>query len=453
MWGVELAVIAAMIAINSVFAGYEIALASVSLNRLRALAAQDVAGARTAVRMKEGIEASLAAIQLGITLVGAIAAATGGAGAEEQIAPRLHALGVSPGTAEFLSLAAVVLPITVVSILFGELIPKVVALRDPEALCLRLSPAMRWFASAVRPAVWLLEHAVMALLYLGSGRRPRGDDAERSAIAELRSSATVARGLRLIGRREERIILAATTLTSRPVREIMLPAQHIGMLYADDSLMEALVHAHLDMHTRFPVTERRGDPQAIVGYVNFKDIIVETRMAPGQTTLRGILRPIPSLREAQTIASCLETLMRENSHIALVRDAAGTVCGMITLEDIIEELVGEIEDEYDRLPARVVASGPGWVVGGGITLARLKEATGIDLTGGEAARSGHRLTEWVSEQLGREVQGGETVLHEGLRLVVRKVRRQKVQEAYLSSVVPSIAPAANSARPARANRA
>jgi putative hemolysin len=441
MWELELAVIAAMIAINSAFAGYEIALASVSLGRLRALAEQGRPGAQAAVAMKQGIERSLAAIQLGITLVGAIAAATGGAGAQEDVAPWFAALGMSPAASEVAAVAAVVVPITLVSIVFGELVPKVFALRHKEWLCLQLSPSMRWFTFSAGPVVWGLERSVAALVDCilnrwqpGAGA---GDPREDAAVAELRGSAALARARRLIGRREERIILAAAELRSRTVREIMLPAEHIAMLHADDSLAAALMQAHMDMHTRFPATERRGDPQAIVGYVCFKDIVVQTRLDTGQTSLRGILRPIPSLLESAPIASCLETLMRERSHIALVRDARGEVRGLLALEDIIEELVGEIEDEYDRLPTHCIPSGPGWLVGGGITLGRLREATGIDLSGAAPAEGTRRLSDWVCAQLGDKVCGGETLDSAGLRLMVRKVRRQNVQEAYVAARRPA----------------
>jgi putative hemolysin len=204
------------------------------------------------------------------------------------------------------------------------------------------------------------------------------------------------------------------------------------MLRADDSPADALAVAYLDMHTRFPVTERAGDPQSIIGYVTFKDIVAHLHLRPDEPSLRGIVRPIPSLHADSPIAAGLERLIRERTHIALIRDAVERVLGMITLEDILEELVGEIEDEYDRLPGHAVRSGAAWVVGGGVSLAQLQELTGIDLTP-DLPRAGVRhLSGWVIGQLGRSPRGGDVIERAGLRILVRKVRRQQVFEAHIS---------------------
>ena len=154
MWTIELVVMACMIALNGVFAAYEIALASIGLARLDTLVQERRRGAAAAMRMKQGIEGSLAVVQLGITLVGAIAAATGGAGAEESIEPAMLEFGFSAAMARFLAVAVIVLPLTVVTIIFGELVPKVFALGNREWVCLRLSPLMEWFSWCVWPAVW-----------------------------------------------------------------------------------------------------------------------------------------------------------------------------------------------------------------------------------------------------------------------------------------------------------
>jgi putative hemolysin len=441
MWSLEWTVIGVMILFNSVFAAYEIALAAVSAYRLETLVREKRAGAKAALYMKENMEASLATVQLGITLVGASAAATGGAGAEEVIAPVFEQLGLSPGMSEFLAIATVVLPLSVVTIVIGELIPKLFALRNKEWVCLQLSPVMRWFAISVWPAVWLFESLVTFVMSWGESRwQPRLDriaKSETRELQELRAIAALARTSRLISGRAERVIVEAARLSGRPVREIMLPSEHIATLHLDGSMAESLVTAHLDMHTRFPVCEQPGDPQSIVGYVNFKDIVAQLRLSPGEPTLRGILRPIPNLSDSVPISAALERLIREHTHIALVRDDHHRVIGMITLEDIIEELMGEIEDEFDRLPAHSAATGTGWVVGGGISLSRLKELTGIDLSSDPPTTQARNLSEWMTAHLGRPVCGGDVIERNSVRILVRKIRRKKVLEAMITTSPPT----------------
>jgi putative hemolysin len=427
---------ATMVLINSVFAAFEIGLASISLARLQVLVRDNRRGAHAALRMKQNMEGSLAVVQLGVALVGAIAAATGGVGAEETIAPALRQAGVSHGLADVLAVALVVLPLTALMMVLGELVPKLFALRHKEWVCLKVSPLMTWLASSIRPAVWLLEGSATAIMrwterHWQPSAHARSEAAE---LQELHAIANLARTARLIGAREESIILGAARLSSRPVREIQLPAEHISMLNVNDSINDCLVAAHLDMHNRFPVTDKAGDPQRIIGYVNFKDIVAHMRLNPRAPSLRGVLRSLLSLNEDLPISSALESLMRAHAHIALVRDAAGKVLGMVTMEDIIEELVGDIQDEYDLLPVHVTPSGTGWVAGGGVSLARLREATGLDLAGDMPAGGARTLSGWVTGHLGRPVRGGEALQRGGLRLVVRKVRRQQVLEAQLDRV-------------------
>lgn len=437
VWTVEIAVVGAMVALNAIFAAYEIALASVTDSRLQSLAAEGRRGAATAHAMKGDMERSLAVVQLGITLVGVIAAATSGAGAGEDLAPLFQRIGLSEGLAEFVALVVIVIPLTALTIVIGELVPKLFALKNKEWVCLKLSPAMHWFAISAWPAVWLLEHSASAVIRLSDKVwRPKLHSdfrTEAAEIQELRAIASLARASRLIGAREESIILGAARLSSRPVSEILLPAEHISLLNVNDSIMDCLIAAHLDMHTRFPVTERAGDPQAIIGYVTFKDIVAFMKLNPHDHSLRAIVRGILSLPADLPISGVLERLMREHTHIALLRHATGRVEGMITLEDIIEELIGDIQDEYDLLPVHAVRSGDGWVVGGGISLPRLRELTGLDLSNSLPTVDGpvHNLSGWIIGHLGRIPTGGEVVKEGGIRALVRKVRRQRVLEAQL----------------------
>lgn len=425
-----------MVALNAVFAAYEIALTSVSDTRLQTLVQQGRRGAATALAMKKEMERSLAVVQLGITLVGVIAGTASGAGADEGIAPILANLGVPPAMCDFLALVVVVIPLTALTIVGGELVPKLFALKNKEWICVTLSPTMHFFAVSVWPAVWMLESSASGLIALlekvWKPAVPTHFKAEATELQELRAIAALARTARLIGSREEGIIIGAARLSSRPVREIVLPAEHISMLNLHDSIGDCLIAAHLDMHTRFPVTDSPGDPQRIVGYLTFKDVVSFMKLNPQEPSITSIVRDLLTVPGELPISAVLEQLMREHTHIALVRDHAGRVLGIVTLEDIIEELIGDIQDEYDLLPVHAVKSGPGWVVGGGISLLRLKEQTGLDLAPTVMAGDIHNLSGWVIAHLKRIPTGGEVVIDGGVRVLVRKVRRQRVLEAQIS---------------------
>lgn len=427
--GFELVIIAAMIAFNSVFAAYEIALASVGLGRLHALVAEKRAGAAAALRMKESMEASLAVVQLGITLVGAVAAATGGAGAEAAFEPVLLEWGLSATMAQLLSIALVVVPLTIVTILFGELVPKVFALRNKEWLCLKLSPPMEWFSYSVWPAVWFFETSVTWIMSWTG--RPGGDNgaSDESAIQELRGAASLARISKLIGRREEGIIVSASQLASTPLKRIMLPAEHMGILLADQPISEALDATFPSMHTRYPLTEEAGNPQRIVGYANMKDIAVARRQQPPPQALRELMRPIRTFEAEMSVARCLEQLMRERQHIALVRER-GRIVGLVTLEDIIEEIIGEIHDEHDRLPSHLRRWGNGWLAGGFVSLTQLRREAGIELPALNE-KPVLTLNDWIQEYLGRPPTAGDTVDIDTCLVIVRRARQVLVHEAYL----------------------
>jgi putative hemolysin len=355
---------------------------------------------------------------------------------------------MSVGWADVMSLVAVVIPLSALTLVVGELIPKVYALKNKELVCLRLSPGMELLSKIVWPAVWILEATTSALLDWWDRRwahRVGGDHkAEVTEMQELRAVVALARTSRLIGGQEEKIILGAARMSTRQITEIMIPIHEVVTLDLAHSMAESLALAHTDMHTRFPVCEEPGDPQSICGYVNFKDIVSELRLVPEQPSLRGVMRAIPDLAHDLSIATSLQRMIRGHVHIAVVRDADRKILGLVTLEDILEELVGEIHDEYDRAPSHVSQGGAGWVMGGGVSLDRLEQLTGVFLDRAILPPDCRTLHDWVRLRFDRPVRGGDVLRDSGLRVVIRKVRRQQVLEAQVARDDATARPAPSS---------
>lgn len=423
-----------MIALNAVFAAYEIALASISIPRLSVLLDEKRKGAKEALFMKERMEGSLAVIQLGITLVGAIAAAVGGAGVEESLTPYLSSrFGMSDRLAESLSLTLFIIPLTFATMILGELVPKVFALGNKEWICLRFSPVMKLFSRVLRPFVFVIEITVKRLVKLGAFLKSEEDTQEKRMLNELRTLVALARGAKILGPREERIINVASVLLSKPVRDIIIPAQDISMIPATATLTEALIEAHKDMHTRFPVCRVAGDPQTIDGYVNFKDIIAALRMNPSNPTIEGIVRPIKRVPERMPLSQLLETMIREKAHIVIATTSARAISGMATTDDILEEFVGKIEAEYDRLPGHIYSYGQNWIIGGGASMLDVGRESGLSWSSGADGRV-PTFAEWCAAHGISRLVAGESVRIDEYEIIPRKFRRKKVAEAAVRRV-------------------
>lgn len=435
-FGYEMLIIALMLFVNAVFAAYEMALASISRARLSTLSQQKKKGAVEASYMKDRMEASLAVVQLGITLAGAIAAATGGAGAQEFFTPIFTKMGISAFYAEILSLICLVIPLSAFTIIFAELVPKMFALDNRESVCLKLSPLMKAIALIANPAVSFFETIVKKIMILG--RKKHGgesfDSHDKQSLHELKAAAALARTSRLIGAQEEKIVLAAAQLSQRKVADIMWSADDISMIPVTDSLSDALIKAHLDMHTRFPVCEKAGEPQTIIGYLNFKDIVNALKMSPENPSVQGITRPIKKLSVETPLSQALSEMMHEKVHIAIALSQDQQVMGMITLEDIIEDLVGEIEDEFDRLPSYIQPVGSGWIAGGATPITTIASTVGVKLAFESMLDRTPNLAELVAQKLGRDVEAGEVLSIDNLSITIRKLRRRKLAEAFISKV-------------------
>ena len=423
-----------MLALNALLAAYEMALASASRTKLSILAQEKKRGAESALYMKDHMEGSLATIQIGITLVGAVAAAVGGAGADEWFAPWMQEnFHIPLRLANALAVIIVVLPLSFVTIVFAELTPKTFALKNKEWVVLSFSPMMRQLYRILFPIVRIMETIVGMLTKKTVRKTTDPKAAQKAAMADLRAAVSISSSTRLFGKTEEKIVLSSAMFCTRKIKEIQVPLEQVYTLYANDSIADTFVKAHLDMHTRFPVRERENDPQSIIGYLNFKDIFAATKTAAQGVapTTRSILRPMLRLDEDTLISAALEKMMKERQHICLVTDDE-QITGILTLEDIFEEMVGEIEDEYDFFPAYIRPFGDALVVSSSANMkevfARLQLPAPQDLPALLTAE------QWAAQKAGHTLTPSEAVTADGLRMAARKFRRHKLMEVLVSKL-------------------
>ena len=419
-----------MLAANALLAAYEMALASISRTKISVLFQDNLSGAQAALFMKDHLEGSLAVVQIGITLAGTVAAAVGGAGAEDTFEPFLAQFGMKGTLAHVVTILCVVLPLSFVTIVFSELVPKTYAIANKEWVVLKFSPLMRVAYTILSPVVRVMEHIVRFCTQKAPVKTQDPKTAKKAAYADLRTAAAIASSSRLFSQAEEKMVLASAQFCVRTIKEIQVPLEQVYFLNANDSIADTFLKAHLDMHTRFPVLENPDDPQSIIGYLNFKDIFSSTKTAGNShTSTRSIMRPIIKLEDDTLISSALQQLMKTKQHICLVTDE-NTITGILTLEDIFEELVGEIEDEYDFSAAYIRPFGQSLLVSTAAKMADVFTAAGLPVPA--ALPPAQTVAQWVSEKLGHTPTKNEKIADSGLILETRKFRRHKLVEALVT---------------------
>ncbi len=323
-------------------------------------------------------------------------------------------------------LIAFSLCVSFIMIQWTEILPKTLGAQFNRHIAPFIALPLRFLIIALTPIiklVLLLNRPFARLKPAAAGASP---EEEINAIAR---SAFLARQ---IGAEQAGIISAGARLGNRKAREIMVPVEEISWLDADMPLPDAFIKAHLDAHTRYPLCDGNS-PDRIIGYVNFKELVAIMRTNPDNATMRGIMRPILFVTPEQTAPELLKQLMGGRWHMAVVREAGGKTVGLVTVEDVIEDLVGDIEDEFDHLPRTFHdLGGTRYAVGGGFPAADLAARLGVTLPA--AAGS---LADWMAARLGRVPRPNESFSDGRARFTVRRVRRSRVFEAIVALEKPA----------------
>jgi len=309
------------------------------------------------------------------------------------------------------------LTFTAIMLQFTEILPKSLGVRFNRELAgpiaLPLNALITLFSPLLRIVHWINRPF--------EGRA--GTTKSSVTVEEIAAMAGLARLSNLISQYQERIIHGASRLSSLPVEQIMIPIEQVSFLSTKHTLAEAMIVAHIEAHTRFPVYEE-GDPDRVVGYINFKEIIYYMRTNPSDPSLRGIIRPVGFVAPEMSAADLLSKFVSEHVHMAIVRSQDGRTLGMVTFEDVVEELVGDLEDEFDRLPRMIhPLTGGIWMIGGGTPMAEVAQRLDQPFTD-----IGGTLSAWLLQKFGRVPQAGD-IHHEGrFDFVVRRIRRRKIFE-------------------------
>jgi CBS domain containing-hemolysin-like protein len=388
-------------------------------------------GAKSVRHAVEHIDSYLSACQLGITLASIGLGVVGKPVFEELLEPLF---GENAEVASIAVSAALAFGIvTLLHVVVGELAPKSFAIARTARASLLLAPPMRVFYLLTRPVVDLFN--AMGNLLLRPFGIPPAREVGHSPHSEdelrvlLRQSA--AEGL--IDREEGRFSENVLLFGDLRAREVMVPRPEVDWVSADDSIGDVARRSIETGHTRLPLCEVDGGLDASIGVVHAKDLL-PALVAPGEPELRGLARPLIRVSESILLDELLRDLRREHSHIALVVDEHGTTIGLVTLEDIIEEIVGEIEDEFDADHAELIELRDGrTVVSGAAPIRLVVERLGVAVEDPhEATIGGH-----VVELLGRVPDVGELVEVDGHSMEVTAVDETRISELALVGPLPA----------------
>ena len=411
-----------LVVANGFFVATEFAITRMRPAQVTDLETEGRPGAASVRHAVDHIDAYLAACQLGITMASLGLGVVGERVFHELLTPLLgdQARIASIGLAGLLAFVI----ITVLHVVLGELAPKSLALSRTESISLAVALPMRIFYMATKPLVDLFNF--MGNLVLKPFGIPPAREAGHAPASEdeLRTLVRQSSEQGLINPQEQAFADNVFSFGDRRTREIMVPRPEVTVINVGEGGEEAARHARETGHTRFPLCEDEGGLDAPVGLLNVKDLFT----APGELAdcdLSELARPLPRISDATLVDELLRELRRSRQHMALVVDEHGTGVGVVTLEDVLEEIVGEIEDEFDPPGAELVRrDGETLVIHGTAPLRLVRDELGVDLPDAhEATIGGH-----VVEALGRLPCEGETVDLGGRSVEVTGVGEARVEE-------------------------
>ncbi len=413
--------VALLVLLNAFFVAAEFALVKIRETQLQTLANKGHRRAKAALEIVGKLDAALSATQLGITIASLGLGWLGKPAFASLLAPAIRYLNVGPVEADWLAFAIGFTAITFLHIVAGELAPKSLAIQKPLATSLLVAKPLQWFYRIFYPAIWMLNHAAFWVLRccglepISEAHLGHSEEEIRLILAQNRTRT----GRPSVG---HDIALNAFDLSKRFAREVMHPRQEIVALDTEASIQECLELAEQTRYSRFPLCEK-GDLDKTLGVVHSKDLVSLRERARRGSDLQAAARKLVFVPETARLDRMLGLLLERKAHMALVVDEYGGTIGIVTLEDLLEALVGPIEDEFDPEQQLPRQTGPQvWELAGALPVHTLQEIIGEPI---EDSHQVSTLSGWVLQKLGRFPKPGDEVRLYGWSLRVEAIAGTK----------------------------
>jgi len=369
----EILIVVALTVINGLLAMSELAVVSSRQARLKVLSDQGNKGATSAMRLAENPGRFLSSVQIGITLVGVLSGAFSGATLGARLSEWLMGQGFTPAVSDGLGVGVVVVAITYLSLIIGELVPKQIALRDPERIAARVAPTMRLLAKIGAPLVFLLDisgKGVLALL------GQKGESEERVTEEEVRTIIAEAETAGVLERDEREMISGVMRLADRSARALMTPRREVEVIDLADSADEIRQQLRATRRSRLPVQD--GGSDSIVGVVVVKELI--DFLSEGEKhDLRSLVSEAPVVMDTTGALHVLREIRSSRVHMALVFDEYGHFEGIITPGDVLEAIIGAFQEEEASEPPIVAREDGSWLVAGWMQVDEFSHELGIHI--------------------------------------------------------------------------
>jgi putative hemolysin len=414
---------------NGVFSGSEIAVVSSRKVRLEQLADRGNRKARKALKLANSPNDFLSTVQVGITLIGILSGALGGATIAQRLKPYFDQVPALRGSSELLSLALVVTVITYLSLVIGELVPKRIALSNPEAIACQVAGPMRFLSRVTAPLVHILSGSTDGMLRLLGVKA-----SEEPEITEEEIKALIRQGTEsgMFEEAEHEMVQRVFRLGDRPIRSMMTPRTEIAWLDLEEPLEASLKEVLESTHSRFPVA--RGNLDNCVGTIRIRTLLTAV-VESEPVDLESMMQPPLFVGESMRALTVLEQFRETGVHIALVTDEFGGIEGLLTLNDLMEAIVGDLPSAEDQEEPLVVEREDGsWLLDGSLDIGDFKTLVDRDELPDEVSGGYHTIGGFVMHHLGRIPMAGEHFRWDGLSFEVMDMDGKRVDKILVAEV-------------------